>query len=116
MISKIGITNYNRPVNNINKKVSKPASAPKAISFGELDDCGNFNYRSSYTKHLDYKPKNSINRDRIEEEYNKRLHELADKADDLDMDNDVYYAQVRKIEQEKEDALYRFDSLFEDDF
>lgn len=106
MISRIGVTSYNRAFNNINKNVSKTAApAPKAISFGELDDCGN--WRHSYS--------GSSKRDRIENNYNKRLQDLAEKADDIDMDNTVYYQQVRKIEADRDKALYDYDNLFPDE-
>ncbi len=73
----------------------------KNIRFGESDCDGDY-----------FVPSNR--RWKIENDYDKQLDSLADLADDIDMDNDIYYSRKREIEKERDIALRDYDNTHDE--
>ncbi len=69
-------------------------SSNTKISFGESDyDGGSYSYCRETSKESE--------KTRIESEYNKKFHELCNIADEIDMNNEIFWKLAKELSAEK---------------
>jgi len=85
---------------NCKKAITNPIMN-KNIRFGEIDEGGDC-----------FEPTNG--REKIERNYDKKLSNLADLADDIEMDNTTYYKQKKSLEDSMDIDLRIYDQQHRD--
>ncbi len=100
------------PINSIftnSSQYKRISQTPNTkITFGEIDDSGNYKYPYYSPQNYELKNSKECKKAKIEAEYIKKFSDLCKVADEIDMDNATFWELEKKLSEEKANELEYF--------